>query len=100
MRDMDWNRIDIYKPGPRRPDPPAPVFVRNLWTLTKPPNRTITADICEHAVGRELRMYQQGNPDNIWRTLLSRTGDGPLEAHAEEARTVLVAVGWEQARRV
>jgi hypothetical protein len=91
---MDWSKVHDA-PG-RRPDPPAPTVVRELWTLHKPPNRTMTATICVTAAGRELRIFHGASSDNLWRSLLSRTGDGPLEAHAEEARTALIAVGWKE----
>ena len=66
---------------------------RTLWTMTRPPNKTIMAAIYDVLTGRELRVTY-GDETNPLDTLLSRTGDAPLEARASELREVLESKGW------
>lgn len=82
-----------HTPRPR-PEPAAPRLIRTLWVMTRPPNRSVTAGIYENVYGRELRTYYGQDENNVVDSLLSRTGDAPLEQRAGELRAVLVSQGW------
>jgi hypothetical protein len=68
-------------------------LARTLWTLTRPPNKTIIAEIFDVETGRERRI-RYGDEQNLLDSLLSRSGDGPLEERAAELRAVLLEKGW------
>jgi hypothetical protein len=78
----------------RRADPPAPKLVRTLWVMTRPPNKSVTCGIYENVFGRELRTYYSSDESNLLDSVLSRTGDEPLQHRAGELRAVLVSQGW------
>ena len=44
--------------------------------------------------GRELRVVNGDNPNDLYDSLLSRTGDEPLEVRADGLRAVLLDQGW------
>jgi hypothetical protein len=69
-------------------------LARALWTMTRPPNKPITAAIYDVESGRELRVHVGTDPNNLVTSLLSRDGDGPLEVRANELRAVLLEQGW------
>ena len=79
--------------GRRAPRMPTLELARTLWTMTRAPNKPITAAIYDVATGRELRVTY-GDETNPLDTLLSRIGDAPLEARASELREVLESKGW------
>jgi hypothetical protein len=48
------------------------------------------------ATGRELRVHYGERVDNLLDSLLSRSGDEPLEFRARELRAVLEGQGWRK----
>ena len=76
-----------------------------LWTMRRAregsqllwPDRTITAAIYHTDAGLELRVVNGDNPNDLYDSLLSRTGDEPLEQRAAELRAVLESKGWVSA---
>lgn len=80
-----------------RRDPPSPPLVRTLWVMTRSPNKSVTAGIYGHPYGHELRVYYGQDEHNLLDSLLSRTGDAPLEHRAGEIRGVLEQQGWTAA---
>jgi hypothetical protein len=69
--------------------------LRTLWTMTRRPNTpTVVAAIFDTPNGHELRIMAADDPDNVLDSLLSETGDAPLEARAAHARRLLEEVGW------
>jgi hypothetical protein len=54
----------------------------------------VTAAIFESLYGHELRVFYDGDQNNIVSTKVSRTDDGPLEQEAEAIRITLEEVGW------
>jgi len=79
-----------------RPPAPAPPLelLRTLWTMHRPPNRTVTAAIYAVETGHELRVHYGADVDNVLDSLLSRGADDPLVARATELRTILEGQGW------
>ena len=78
-----------------RPKPaPKLMLVRTLWTMTRLPNKPITAAIYEVESGRELRVHVGNDPNNLVDSRLSREGDDPLEFRADELKAVLLEQGW------
>jgi hypothetical protein len=71
-------------------------LARTLWTMTKAPARSMSAEIYITDVGRELRVTV-GNDAALVDSLLSRTNDGPLEQRASELRARLDEAGWTSA---
>ena len=94
---MDWSTAN-HKPRPHTV-PAAPRLIRTLCVMTRRPNKSVTAGIYEHPLGRELRVYYGQDENNIVSTEVSRTGDGPLEHHASELRIVLESTGWTAASK-
>lgn len=64
---------------------------RTLWTMTKG-DRSIAAAIYVTNVGRELRVTL--GEAELLDSMLSRTGDEPLEQRADEMRRALEDKGW------
>jgi hypothetical protein len=89
---VDWSKVNT--PAARQPDPPAPTLIRTLWTMTRPPNKSVTAGIYRHPLGHELRVYYGQHEHNLLDSLLSRTDDVPLEYRAAELRLVLEQADW------
>jgi hypothetical protein len=84
---VDWSKVNM--PAARRPDPPAPTWIRTLWVMTRPTNKSVTAGIYHTRFGHELRVSVGPDQDNVIDSLLSRTDDAPLESRAVELRLVL-----------
>jgi hypothetical protein len=76
------------------PSPPRLEHVRDLWQLRRPhrPQHVLTASIYETDPSREL--HAGFSLTNLIYSELSRTGDGPLEARAEDLRVSLLESGW------
>jgi hypothetical protein len=68
---------------PRSKPAPKMELARTLWTMTRLPNRSVTATIYETETGRELRVYYGADANNLLDSLLSRSGDDPLELGAD-----------------
>jgi hypothetical protein len=68
--------------------------VRDLWQMHRPqrPHAILTAAIYEIDTGLELRVGS--SLTNLIHSELSRKGDGPLEARAEDLRVSLLESGW------
>jgi hypothetical protein len=62
--------------------------------MIRPANRSVTCGIYESTFGRELRTYYGSDENNLLDSLLSRTGDEPLEQRASDLRAVLETQGW------
>jgi hypothetical protein len=62
---------------PRPKAAPKMVLARTLWTMTRLPNKPITAAIYGMESGRELRVHVGIDPSNLFDSLLSRDGDHP-----------------------
>lgn len=77
------------------PRAPTLQLQRTLWTMTRH-DKTVTAAIYLTDVGRELRVHYGADVDNLLDSLLSRTGDAPLEVRAADLRSVLTAQGWTE----
>ena len=75
------------------PLPPRLEHVRDLWQMLRPhrPQHVLTASIYETDTGRELRVGF--SLTNLIHSELSRKGDGPLEARAEDVRVSLLESG-------
>jgi len=75
-------------------------LLRTLWTMHRArPQSTVTAAIWQTETGHELRVIYNDDPDNMLDTVLSRTGDAPLEQRATDLRGVLASQGWTEAER-
>ena len=79
-----------FKGRHRAPDAPLEL-VRTLWMMRSAVGKEITAAIYAVATGQELRVSL--GPELV-ESRLSRTGDGPLEARADELSALLVSKGW------
>jgi hypothetical protein len=81
----------------REPRLPRLLLARTLWTLTKAPAGSVMAAIYITDTGRELRVTA-GDAAQLLDSLLSRSGDEPLERRAAELRQRLESHGWSPAR--
>lgn len=83
--------------GFRPPEPPRLphlLEVRQLWQMHRPqrPQAILTAAIFQTATGLELRLGF--SESQLIHSELSRTGDAPLLARADDLRQVLKDQGW------
>jgi hypothetical protein len=81
----------------RLPAPQLPKLVRRLWVMTLSPNTSVIAGIYGNPYGWELRVSYGENESHVIMTEVSREGDAPLEARANELRLVLRSMGWSSA---
>lgn len=81
----------------RQPRVPRLRLARTLWTMTKAPGKSVMAAIYITDTGRELRVTT-GDDAHLLDSMLSRTGDGPLEERATELLRLLEVHGWSHAR--
>ena len=81
---------------PRPKLAPKLVLVRTLWTMTRLPNKPITAALYDVESGRELRVHVGSDPNNLVDSLLSRDGDLPLTFRNDELKAVLLEQGWDE----
>ena len=91
--DRHYDMSTDYSPFLGRVDrtPAKLELVRVLRTMRSTVGKEITAAIYAVATGRELRVSL--GPE-LLESHLSRGGDGPLEARADELSALLVSKGW------